>query len=246
VRLPPLTEGRLLRRYKRFLADVRLGGGTVVTAHCPNTGSLLGCGRPGSPVWLSRSDDPRRKLAWTWELVETAPGALVCINTARSNALAAEAIAAGRVAALAGYATVRREVRFGRERSRVDLLLEHPGRPRCFVEVKHVTAVDASGCAVFPDAVTARGRRHLRELVHHRRAGDRAVLLFCVAREDARALRPADEIDPAYGAALREAAAAGLEVYAYACRVSTSSVAITRQLPVSLDGDVSRMPTEGD
>ncbi len=246
MRLPPLTEGSLIRRYRRFLADVRLRDGSVVTAHCPNTGSLLGCDRPGAPVWLSRSEAPRRRLAWTWELVEPAPGVRVCIHTGRTNAIVAEAVEGGRIAPLAGYARLRREVRFGREGSRVDLLLEDPVRGRCFVEVKHVTAVDGAGHAIFPDAVTVRGRRHLRELVHHLRKGDRAVLVFCVARGDARALRPADEIDPAYGAALREALAAGIEAYAYACRVGTRSVAISRQLPLSLDGDVSGMPTAGD
>ncbi len=240
MRLPPLTEGRLIRRYRRFLADVRLRDGTVVTAHCPNTGSLLGCDRPGSPVWLSRAAGPRRRLAWTWELVEPVPGVRVCIHTGRTNAIVAEAVEGGRIAPLAGYARLRREVRFGREGSRADLLLEDPARGRCFVEVKHVTAVDAAGRAIFPDAVTERGRRHLRELAHHRRAGDRAVLVFCVARGDARALRPADEIDPAYGAALREALAAGVEAYAFACRVGRRSVAIARQIRVSLEGEAPR------
>ncbi len=288
MELPELVEGRLVRRYRRFLADVRLvggadtgarsvqvrgaphrpkaglagtgsgveplgtragpgmAGGAVVTVHCPNTGSLRGCAEPGLRVWLSRSANPRRRLPWTWELVETASGALVCINTARSNALVAEAIAAGRVPALAGYATLRREVRFGREGSRVDLLLEDPARGRCFVEVKHVTAVDGEGLAIFPDAATARGRRHLRELAHHRAAGDRAVALFCVARADAQRLRPADEIDPAYGEALRAAVAAGVEALALGCDVTLEHVVVSRQLGMSLAGYVGRRPTRID
>lgn len=234
MRLPALTEGRLVRRYRRFLADVRLPDGTVVTAHCPNTGSLLGCADPGLRVWLARAASPRRRLAWSWLLVESPQGALVWIDTARSNTVVAEAIAAGAVPPLAGYAGLRREVRFGREGSRVDLLLEDPARGRCYVEVKHVTAVDGAGYAIFPDAVTERGRRHLRELVRHRMAGDRAAVVFCVARGDARALRPADEIDPAYGAALREAVAAGVEAIALRCAVDRSRVVVERRIDLSL------------
>ena len=237
---PQLIEGRLVRRYKRFLADVALGDGRVVTAHCPNTGSMLGCDAPGSRVWLSVAANPRRKYAHTWELVEAA-GALVGINTARTNHLVREAVAAGRIAPLAGYARLRAEVRFGSEGSRVDFVLDGagdpgPAAPPCFLEVKNVTAAVDAGVALFPDAVTVRGRKHLRELQAMAAAGARAVLLFCVQRGDVAQVRPADRIDPAYGAALREAAAAGVEVYAYGAEISPRGVCLARELPVVLDG----------
>lgn len=231
-----------MRRYRRFLADVRLDDGAVVTAHCPNTGSLVGCAEPGLRVWVAPAAGPGRRLAWRWVLVESAGGALVWIDTTRTNAVVAETIEAGRVPALAGYASLHREVRFGREGSRVDLLLEDPVRGRCYVEVKHVTAVDEAGFAMFPDAVTVRGRRHLRELAHHRSAGDRAVALFCVARADAHALRPADEIDPAFGTALREALACGVEAIALRCAVGLERVVVERAIDLSLHGDAARPP----
>lgn len=210
-----LTEGRLIGRYKRFLADVRLAGGEVVTAHCPNTGSMLGCQPDDARVWLSRSDNPRRKLAYTWELVEAAPGALACINTARPNAQAREAVESGRIAALDGYRQIRAEVRYGTEKSRIDLhLSEHDSAPDAWVEVKNVTLCEA-GTGFFPDAVTTRGQKHLRELIARVRAGDRAVLLFCVNHTGISQVRPADHIDPTYGRLLREAVSAGVEVLAW-------------------------------
>ena len=184
-----LAQGRLIRRYKRFLADVQLPGG-VVTAACPNTGSMMGCCEPGSRVWLSESDSATRKYRHTWELVEVGK-VMVGINTSLPNALAAEAIADGAIAELGGYASVRREVGFGEERSRIDLLLEHPGRPPCYVEVKNVTAAVSGRVALFPDAVTERGAKHLRELVRLKAAGLRAVQLYCVQRGDVGEVRPA-------------------------------------------------------
>lgn len=219
----PLIEGRLIRRYKRFLADIRLADGSEVTAHCPNTGSMLGCQPEGARVWLSESDNPKRKLRYTWELVETAPGQLACINTARPNTQARQAVESGVLEELVGYGTVRAEVRYGAEKSRIDLhLSEHPTREDAWVEVKNVTLCDA-GTGYFPDAVTTRGQKHLRELMAQVRGGERAVLLFAVNHTGITTVRPADHIDPAYGQLLREAAAAGVEVLAYRAELGDAS-----------------------
>ncbi len=226
----PLLEGRLLRRYQRFLADVETASGTV-TAHCPNTGSMLGCAEAGLRVWLSPARNPARKLAWTWELVETPTGALVGVHTGRANALVREAIEAGRIAALAGFDRIRPEVRYGAG-SRIDLLLEADGAPACYVEVKNVTAAVEGRIGYFPDAVTTRGRKHLHEMQACVEAGDRAVLVFCVQRDDVAEVRPADHIDPAYGAALRQAMAAGVTVLAMGATVSPAAVMLDRHLPV--------------
>lgn len=229
---PPLLEGRLVRRYQRFLADVETAGG-LVTAHCPNTGSMLGCKDAGMRVWLSPAANPARKLAWTWELVETAPGVIVGVHTGRSNALVREAIEAGAVPELTGYPTLRPERKYG-EGSRIDLLLQAPGRPDCYVEVKNVTAAVEGGVGYFPDAVTARGAKHLRELAAMVAAGHRAVLVFCVQRGDVAEVRPADHIDPAYGRALRDALAAGVEVLALGATVTPQAIALTRRLAVTV------------
>jgi sugar fermentation stimulation protein A len=228
-----VTAGRLLRRYQRFLADVEVGGETL-TAHCPNTGSMLGCAEPGSPVWLSRAANPDRKYPWTWELVQVPEGALVGIHTGRSNQLVREAIEGGVVAELQGYAAVRAEVPYGRQRSRIDLLLSGAGRPDCYVEVKNVTAAVQDGVGYFPDAVTARGAKHLEEMQALVESGSRAVLCFCVQREDVDQVRPADHIDPAYGRILRAAAAAGVEAIAYGARVTLEGITLERRLPVVL------------
>jgi sugar fermentation stimulation protein A len=235
MRFPtPLIPARLLRRYQRFLVDVELADGTVATAHTANTGAMRDCSEPGLRVWLSRSDNPRRKHPWTLELVETRDGVCVGVNTARSNALAEEAVRAGCVEALAGYRRVRREVRYGSERSRVDLLLEDGPQPDCYVEVKNVTWVDAGGVARFPDAPTARGRRHLRELVRMVEAGYRAGVFFCIQRGDARAMGPAHAVDPAWSEALAGAAAQGLELWACAARVDIREIRLARAVPVRL------------
>ncbi len=226
----PLVPGRLIRRYKRFLADVQLAHG-VVTAACPNTGSLMGCCEAGSRVWLSSSDNPNRKYRHTWEIVEVGE-VMVGINTLLPNALVAEAIAAGTVAELAGYSSMRREVAYGEEKSRVDLLLEGEGRAPCYVEVKNVTAAANKGVALFPDCVSDRGSRHLRELMRLARAGLRPVQIYCVQRGDVEEVRPADGIDPVYGNTLREAIAAGVEVMAYRARVDASEIRLTHRIPV--------------
>ncbi|TGN38352.1 DNA/RNA nuclease SfsA [Marinobacter confluentis] len=212
----PVTEGRLIRRYKRFLADVILPDGSEVTAHCPNTGSMLGCQPDNARVVLSVSDNPKRKLKYTWELVETSAGVWACVNTARPNAQAREAIEQGVVTELSGYPVCRPEVKYGSEKSRIDLHLSgHESLPDAWVEVKNVTLCDDQGLGYFPDAVSTRGQKHLRELIAQVEAGDRAVLLFVVNHTGIELVKPADHIDPAYGKLLREAGAAGVEVLAY-------------------------------
>lgn len=228
----PLVAGTLVERYRRFFADVRLHSGALVTAHCPNTGSMLGCSEPGSRVWISPADNPGRLLRYTWELVEAGPGVLVGVHTGRTNGLVSEAISAGVVGELADYADIRREVKFGRENSRIDLLLRGTGLPDCYVEVKNVTAAVSGGIALFPDAVSARGAKHLRELMHMVAAGHRAVIFYCVQRGDVNEVCPADEIDPDYGRTLREALAAGVEALAYRAAVSPTGIALTTPLPV--------------
>jgi sugar fermentation stimulation protein A len=229
-----MSEGRLRRRYKRFFADVELASGEIVTAHCANPGSMRSCAPEGARVWLSRTR-PGLKLAWRWELVEV-DGALICINTGMTNGVVAEALAGGVVAELAAFQSVRREVAYG-ERSRVDFLLERrdgEAVEQCYLEVKQVTLDGGGGVAAFPDSVTERGARHLEELMAMVGEGHRAVLLFCCSRSDARRVRPADEIDPHYGATLRRAAAAGVEVLAYGCEVSPAGVWLRRRLPAEL------------
>jgi sugar fermentation stimulation protein A len=228
VRLPSLVEGRLIRRYKRFLADVELMDGSVVIAHCPNSGSMKGCAIPGSRVYLSRSENKGRKLPLTWELVE-ADGFWAGINTSRPNRLTREAIENGTVTELQGYGSLRPEVPYG-EHSRIDLLLEgEPGR--CFVEVKNVTLVEDDR-ALFPDAVTTRGQKHLRELMRVVREGDRGVIFFTVQRGDGTAVSPADTIDPEYGRLLRLALDSGVEALAYRALVTPQEIRLTERLPV--------------
>ena len=230
---PPLTEARLLRRYKRFLADVEFPDGRWLTVHCPNTGSMLGCADPGMRVWLSRAGNPARKYAWTWEQVEALPGVPVGIHTGRSNALVQEAMESGLIRELTGYADLRGEVKAG-EGFRVDFLLSGRGRPDCYLEVKNVTAAVEDGVALFPDAVSERASRHLKELMVRVRQGRRAVLCFCVQRDDVREVRPADGIDPVYGCTLREALHVGVEVLAYAARVSPVEAALHRPVHVRI------------
>ncbi len=226
----PLIPGQLIRRYKRFLADVRLESGEPVTAHCPNPGSMMGLCAQGMRVWLSHSDNPKRKLRYTWELVESAgteDAALVGINTAHPNLLAAEAIAEGRIPELAGYDAMRREVRYGAN-SRVDILLEGNGR-RCLVEVKNVHLCREPGLAEFPDSVTARGAKHLRELAARVAAGDRAVMLYVVQRPAERFALAAD-IDPVYADAFEAARAQGVEALCYVCDIGLDGIRVSRSV----------------
>jgi sugar fermentation stimulation protein A len=232
VRLPdPLLEAVLIKRYKRFLADVRLPNGQVVTAHTPNTGSMKGCSEPGSKVWLSDSGKAHRKYPWTWELVETQAGALVGINTGLTNQLVREGIASRVISELAGYHRVRTEVRCGAGNSRVDLLLEAESEAHCYVEVKNVTLAQQE-IALFPDAVSVRAGKHLRTLAEVAQAGYRAVIFFCVQREDVNEVRPADGVDPEYGRTLREVLAQGVEALAYRAEISTQEIKLYHRLPV--------------
>jgi len=226
-----LVEGRLIRRYKRFLADVQLQDAGVVTAACPNTGSMMGCCAAGSRVWLSESDSATRKYRHTWELVEVGR-VMVGINTGLPNALVAEAIGNRTIRELAGYSSVRREVAYGEEGSRVDLVLEAPRKKACYVEVKNVTAAASKGVALFPDCVSERGTRHLRELMRLKAQGLRPVQLYCVQRGDVREVRPADGIDFDYGKTLREAIAAGVEVLAYRAEVTPTEIRLAERIPV--------------
>ncbi len=223
-----------MRRYKRFLADVTLAGGDTVTVNCPNTGSMLGLTEPGSTVWLSRSDSPTRKYAHTWEMIEADLGAgptLVGINTGHPNRIVAEAISAGALRSLSGYATLRREVKYG-EASRVDILLEDPRKGACYVEVKNAHLSRRHGLAEFPDCTTARGAKHLRELAQMVRDGHRAVMVFLIQRGDAKRFRLAADLDPAYRAAFDEASAAGVEAIALRCRMSTEEIVVSGTVPV--------------
>jgi sugar fermentation stimulation protein A len=232
---PPLEQARLIRRYKRFLTDIETVGGELLTIHCPNTGSMLNCMVEGGQVWFSRSNDPKRKLPGTWEIAETPQGRLACVNTARANQLVEEALHAGVIAELNGFTALKREVPYGQEKSRIDFRLEYPDGV-AYVEVKSVTlGFDDSTVAAFPDAVTQRGAKHLRELAHLAREGVRAVQLYCVNLSGIEAVRPAVEIDPAYAAALREAKAAGVQVLAYGVRVTPQEVCVERRLDVLLD-----------
>ena len=230
----PLVPATLVRRYKRFLADVALPCGETVTAHCANPGSMIGLAAPGAPVWLSRSHNPKRKLSHSWELVEVDLGSgaeLVGINTTNPNALAAEAIAAGLIPELAGYGTIRREVKYGRN-SRVDFLLEAPGRPPCYVEVKNVHLMRQKGLAEFPDAVTKRGAKHLEELAAMAAAGARAVMLFLVQIASAERFALARDIDPTYGMQFDRARAQGVEALARRCRLSRDTIEVAEAIAI--------------
>jgi len=231
---PPLEEGRLLRRYKRFLADIETTTGELLTIHCPNTGSMLNCMVEGGQVWFSRSNDPKRKLPGTWEISETPQGRLACVNTGRANGLVEEALRSGLISELNSFTGLKREVPYGQENSRIDFRLDYPDGP-AYVEVKSVTlGFDGTPVAAFPDAVTQRGAKHLRELASLAQEGVRAVQLYCVNLSGIDAVRPAQEIDPGYAAALREARAAGVEVLAYGVCLTAEQVCIDRRLEVLL------------
>ncbi len=225
----PLEHGSLVARYKRFFADVLMDDGREITAHCPNPGAMLGLNTPGLGAWLSRSDDPKRKLAHTLELVEV-DGGLVGLNTLHPNRLVAEALAADVIPELTGYETHRREVKYGTN-SRVDFLLTHPDRPACWLEIKNCHLRRSGTLAEFPDCVAARSAKHLRELEAMVAGGDRAVALFVVQRTDCNAFSACAELDPAFARGLDQAAAAGVEVLVYACDISTSAVRISHRIP---------------
>jgi len=231
----PLIPARLLRRYKRFLADVELPTGEQLTVHIANPGAMTGLAQPGFAVWLSKSDNPARKLAHSWELVEVDFGGgaeLVGVNTAHPNLIVAEAFAEGLIPELRGYQSIRREVRYGRK-SRVDFLLEAPERPPCYVEVKNVHLMRRPGVAEFPDAVTARGARHLDELAAMVAAGSRAVMLYLVQIPSANSFTLARDIDPVYAAAFERARRAGVEAIAYRCAVARDAIVVSGPVPIA-------------
>ena len=235
MRFPsPLVRGTLIQRYKRFLTDVRLDDGRLITAVCPNTGSMMGLTTPGSTIWLSESDAPTRKYRFTWEMIEADLGkgpSLVGINTGHPNKLVAEAIAAGRVKALAGYPGARREVKYGKN-SRIDLLLECSDKGKCYVEVKNVHLSRKHGLAEFPDSVTERGTKHLAEMSDMVREGYRAVMVYLIQRAEARKLAFARDVDPNYGRAFDAARAAGVEAIALRCRLSTEEIVVDKDVPI--------------
>ncbi|WPO42803.1 DNA/RNA nuclease SfsA [Tardiphaga sp. 42S5] len=229
-----LVPATLLRRYKRFLADVELADGTMITAHVANPGAMLGLQTAGARVWLSKSPSKTRKLPFSWELIEADFGngpELVGVNTMHPNAIVAEALAANAIPELTGYDIIRREVKYGAA-SRVDFLLEHPSRPPCYVEVKNVHMMRQPGLAEFPDSVTARGARHLDELAAMVAAGARAMMLFVVQIGSSTAFALARDIDPAYGRAFDKARAAGVEAIAYTCQIDHGSIVLAGRVPI--------------
>ena len=230
-----LIFGTLIKRYKRFLADIELDDGPLVTAHCPNSGSMRMCAEPGWRAALSRSENPQRKCPYTWELVNNGR-CWICVNTQTPNIVATEAIQAGLIPELAGYDRLRREVTYGAS-SRIDILLEK-GLEKCFVEVKNVTLLGDDGAYCFPDAVTARGLKHLRELAREVSDGNRGVMLYLINQSDGNGFRPASDIDPAYARGLRDAAAAGVDVLAYQTRISPEMITVDKAveiLPVTFE-----------
>ena len=225
----PLERGVLIQRYKRFLADVRLDDGSLTTVHVPNPGAMVGLTTPGLPVWLSRSTDPKRKLPLTLEMMEHA-GGLVGVNTMNPNRIGEAAIRRGAVAELTGYETLKREVRYDTD-SRIDILLTGPDRPPCYVEIKNCHFLRTPELAEFPDCNTVRGVKHLKALERVVEGGGRAVMLFIIQRTDALAFDTADDIDKAYGPALRDAASRGVEVLCYDCHLNSDAITLNRALP---------------
>jgi sugar fermentation stimulation protein A len=230
LKWPRLVEGTLMKRYKRFMADVKLRNHHVVTAHCPNSGSMRACCEPGRTVYLSRHNKPSRRLKYTWEMIQM-EHSLVGVNTMVPNRLTEAAILAGDVPELSGYEEIRTEVKYG-QNSRIDILLEK-GKDRCFVEVKNCTLV-ADGLARFPDAVTSRGLKHLIELQNQVKQGDRSVMFYLIQRMDAIRFEPADHIDPAYGEELRKAVLNGVEVLVYDVKMDLKGIRLNRPVPLQL------------
>jgi sugar fermentation stimulation protein A len=234
---PSFQPATLIRRYKRFLADIELPDGATITVHCPNTGSMKNCNVPGSRVWYSTSYNKTRKYPHTFEIIEVNGKHLAGINTGRANHLVREAIEKGKVSELTEYASLRHEVKYGKENSRIDFLLQgHPDQPdrACYIEVKNVTLGMEKGLGMFPDSITTRGTKHLRELMHIVSKGNRAVLFFCVQHSGIKRVEPAVEIDPVYSETLVEAASAGVEILAWQAKLSPGEISLVRQIPVIL------------
>jgi sugar fermentation stimulation protein A len=231
----PLKAATLQRRYKRFLADVETQDGTALTLHCPNTGSMKNCAEPNSRVWFWDSANKKRKYPCTWELVEVDQHFLACINTQRANGLVVEAINNATITQLQGYGQLQTEIKYGQEKSRIDIFLsQHKYLPDCYVEVKNVTLMVAQGQGLFPDAVTERGRKHLRELVHMVTQGQRAVLVYCVAHTGITKVSPAWDVDPAYSETLVWAVEQGVEVMAYGAEISLTQMSLERVVPIDM------------
>jgi sugar fermentation stimulation protein A len=231
----PLKAATLQRRYKRFLADVETQDGTALTLHCPNTGSMKNCAEPNSRVWFWDSANEKRKYPCTWELVEVEQRFLACINTQRANGLVVEAINNATITQLQGYGQLQTEVKYGQEKSRIDIFLsQHNDLPDCYVEVKNVTLMAAQGQGLFPDAVTERGRKHLRELVYMVTQGQRAVLVYCVAHTGITKVSPAWDLDPAYAETLVWAIEQGVEVLAYGAEISLTQMSLERVVPINM------------
>jgi sugar fermentation stimulation protein A len=225
---PPLLPGTLVKRYNRFIADITLTNGRTISAHCPNSGSMLACCEPGRPVYVSFHDNPKRKLKYTWELIEM-PASIVGINTLVPNRLVATSIQAGLVPELNGYHSISREVKTS-GKTRLDILLRKGEENRCYVEIKNCTLVE-DGVASFPDAVTSRGLKHLLELESLASEGFRCVIFYVIQRMDAKTFRPADQIDPAYGKELRRALKNGVEILVYDTRIDLEAIRLNRKIP---------------
>ncbi|MEQ9919024.1 DNA/RNA nuclease SfsA [Pectobacterium aroidearum] len=229
--IPRLQPARLIKRYKRFLADVVTPEGETLTLHCANTGAMTGCATPGDTVWYSTSDNPKRKYAQSWELTETQQNHWICVNTLRANTLLYEALLENRIEELSGYSDVKTEVRYGTENSRVDLLLQAPDRIDCYIEVKSVTLLQHE-CGYFPDAVTLRGQKHLRELQQMVSNGKRAVLFFAVLHSGIQQVSPARHIDARYAELFTEAQRAGVEILCYGSTLCPDGITLTHKLPL--------------
>ncbi|WP_333851334.1 DNA/RNA nuclease SfsA [Leclercia sp.] len=230
---PALQPATLVQRYKRFLADVVTPEGETLTLHCPNTGAMTGCATPGDTVWYSTSLNMKRKYPHTWEITQTADGNFICVNTLRANQLVKEAITLDLIPELRGYNTLKSEVKYGAESSRIDFMLQAEDRPECYIEVKSVTLAERDN-GYFPDAVTLRGQKHLRELISVAAAGKRAVLLFAVLHSAIERFSPARHIDPKYAQLLNEAQKQGVEVLAYKAELSADNMTLRSALPVTL------------
>ena len=231
--IPALQPATLVQRYKRFLADVVTPEGVALTLHCPNTGAMTGCATPGDTVWYSTSENTKRKYPHTWEITQTADGEYICVNTLRANQLVKEAISLDLIPELRGYNALKSEVKYGAENSRIDFMLQAEDRPECYIEVKSVTLADRD-YGYFPDAVTLRGQKHLRELISVAAAGKRAVLLFAVLHSAIGRFSPARHIDPKYAQLLNEAQKQGVEVLAYKAELSADNITLRSALPVTL------------
>ncbi|MEO3413430.1 DNA/RNA nuclease SfsA [Roseovarius sp. CAU 1744] len=228
----PLVPARLIRRYKRFLADIRLEDGREVTAHCANPGSMMGLQEPGMKIWVEPNDDPKKKLKFGWRLVDHENGHFTGVDTSLPNRALRAAIMAGEVPELAAYETVRPEQKYGTN-SRIDFLLQQPGLPDAYVEIKSVTLSRQTGLAEFPDSVTARGTKHVGELAGMARLGHRAILFYLIQRTDCTAMSLARDIDPAYADAFGTARDAGVEVLAYDTRITPQEIRVGAPVPVT-------------